>query len=116
MEFETTERSLTEFGIRIQYHKITTKDLLDEKTHTCLKLFGDNMGAIAMTESANLKHKTTKWIEVRHHPIRDMVMSGSLIVSYMNTEDMPADGMTKALPFGLLVKHRDFMMTSARLS
>ena len=66
-EAQYLERLLTEFGIRIEYDKIATKDLLDKETNTCLKLFGDNMGTIAMTESASLNHKTTKWMGVRHH-------------------------------------------------
>ena len=108
------ERLLTEFGVCIEYHKISTKDLVDVDTGSCLRLFGDNMGAIAMTESAKLNHKTTKWIDVREHGIRDLVDSGALIVTYLNTEEMPADTMTKALAFGPFIKHRDFMMTSAR--
>ena len=108
------ERLLTEFGVCIEYHKISTKDLVDLDTGCSLRLFGDNMGAIAMTESAKLNHKTTKWIDIREHGIRDLVDSGALIVSYLNTEEMPADTMTKALAFGPFIKHRDFMMTSAR--
>ena len=67
-----------------------------------------------MTPSTKLNHKATKWYLVREHFIRDLVQSGALIVQYCDTENMPADILTKALAILLLRRHRDFTMTSAR--
>ena len=107
------ERLLTELDVRLEAHFITTKDLQDSHGAK-LKIFGDNQGALTMTSSTKLNHKATKWYLVREHFIRDLVQSGALIVQYCDTENMPADMLTKALALLLLRRHRDFTMTSAR--
>jgi hypothetical protein len=104
------ERLLTELGVTLEVHDIVTKDLV-ASDGTKLKLFGDNQGALAMATSAKLNHKATKWYLVREHFIRDLVQSGALTVGYCDTDNMPADMMTKALPIVPLRRHRDCMMT-----
>ena len=107
------EKLLTELDVCLEAHFITTKDLQDS-LGAKLKIFGDNQGALTMTSSTKLNHKATKWYLVREHFIRDLVQSGALIVDYCDTENMPADMLTKALAILLLRRHRDFTMTSAR--
>jgi transposase InsO family protein len=107
------ERLLTELGVILEVHQISTKDLVDSNG-VKLKLFGDNQGALAMTSSAKLNHKATKWYLVREHFIRDLVQSGALTVGYCDTDNMPADMMTKALALVPLRRHRDCTMTPAR--
>ena len=106
-------RLLTELDVRLEAHFITTKDLQDS-LGAKLKIFGDNQGALTMTSSTKLNHKARKWYLVREHFIRDLVQFGALIVQYCDTENMPADMLTKALAILFLRRHRDFTMTSAR--
>jgi uncharacterized membrane protein YsdA (DUF1294 family) len=107
------ERLLSEFGVLLEVHRISTKDL-EDSTGVKLKLFGDNQGALAMVTSTKLNHKTTKWYFMREHFIRDLVESGALTVGYCDTDSMPADMLTKALTLIPQRRHRDFTMTSAR--
>lgn len=107
------ERLLSEFGVLLEVHKISTKDL-EDSSGVKLKLFGDNQGALAMVTSTKLNHKTTKWYFMREHFIRDLVESGALTVGYCDTDSMPADMLTKALTLIPQRRHRDFTMTSAR--
>ncbi len=57
---------------------------------------GDNQGAIALTKNPYL-HKRSKHIDVCHHYVRDLAEKGRLVVEYIPTADMVADGMTKPL-------------------
>lgn len=59
-------------------------------------LKADNRSAIQLT--ANLKfHRRTKHIEVWHHWIREKVNSRQIVISYVPTKDMVADGLIKTL-------------------
>ncbi|CAL1407137.1 unnamed protein product [Linum trigynum] len=56
----------------------------------------DNMSAIAMTKNP-VFHARSKHIELRHHFIRDLVNEGLIEMEFINTNDQPADIMTKAV-------------------
>ena len=56
----------------------------------------DNRGAILLTANPEF-HRRTKHIEVRHHWIRKKVESKEISITYISTENMVADGLTKAL-------------------
>jgi len=59
-------------------------------------IFGDNQGSIALTK--NPEHQSrTKHIDTQYHFVREQVKAGSVINTYINTEDMLADLFTKAL-------------------
>jgi len=57
---------------------------------------GDNQGAIALTKNPHL-HERSKHIDVCYHYIRDLAEKGKLMIEYIPTTDMPADGLTKPL-------------------
>ncbi len=47
--------------------------------------------------TANLEfHRQTKHIEVQHHFIREKVDSKKIVITYISTNDMVADGLSKA--------------------
>ena len=64
--------------------------------HDATVLYGDNQGCLALAKNPTL-HARTKHIEMRHHFIRERIESGEIRQVYCSTEDMVADGLTKAL-------------------
>lgn len=56
----------------------------------------DCRGAIDLAQSTK-NHDRTKHIDLRHHFIRELVMSRKLIIEYVPTENQIADALTKAL-------------------
>ena len=61
-----------------------------------VSLRADNKGAILLTANPEF-HRRTKHIEIRHHWIREKVDSKEIVITYISTKDMVADGLTKAL-------------------
>jgi hypothetical protein len=57
----------------------------------------DNTGAIAMSKNP-VHYEKTKHIHIRYHFIRDCIIDKDIDVVYLETKDMLADAMTKALP------------------
>jgi hypothetical protein len=57
----------------------------------------DNTGSIELTKN-NKHHQRTKHIDIRHHFIKDLVLSDALRVIFCSTKDMLADIFTKSLP------------------
>jgi hypothetical protein len=57
----------------------------------------DNQGAIALAENP-VFHGKTKHIETQYHYVRERVAEGSIQIDYVPTDQMTADGLTKALP------------------
>ena len=65
--------------------------------HLEVPIFSDNTACIALTKDP-VAHARTKHIEVRYHYIRQLVAYGKMTLSYLRTEDMLADILTKPLP------------------
>ncbi|CAL1400598.1 unnamed protein product [Linum trigynum] len=61
-----------------------------------MHLYGDNTSAIQIALNPVL-HDRTKHIEVHVHYIRQLVTEGRIQLSYLSTEDQPANILTKAL-------------------
>lgn len=61
-----------------------------------IPLKGDNQGSIALAHNP-VFHSRTKLIDIQHHYIRNEVASQRIELSYVSTEEMIADGLTKAL-------------------
>lgn len=57
---------------------------------------GDNMGAIALAKNP-IDHKRTRHINVSYHFVRELIANGTLAFKYIPTNEMVADGLTKAL-------------------
>jgi hypothetical protein len=69
---------------------------LQYKDQSPFTVFGDNQGALSLAENPTF-HRGSKHIAVRYHLIRQEVEEGRLQLSYIPTDRMPADGLTKAL-------------------
>jgi hypothetical protein len=66
------------------------------KNPRLVQMFGDNQGAIALTQNAHLNDRS-KHVDICYHFIRDLTEKEHLKVDYIPTADMTADGMTKPL-------------------
>ncbi len=63
----------------------------------------DNQGSIALAKNPE-NHQRTKHVDVRYHYIQEKEEDGTIAVDHLPTEDMIADGFTKALtPAGMKV-------------
>jgi hypothetical protein len=58
---------------------------------------GDNRGAIALTKNTK-DHGKVKHIDIRHHYIRELVQSGTIILEQVSSTNNLADLFTKPLP------------------
>src|SRR5277367_2855877 len=59
-------------------------------------IYCDNQGAIALTHNPE-HHARTKHIDIQYHFVRNCIEDGTAQLEYCQTEDMVADGLTKAL-------------------
>ena len=62
--------------------------------HTTTIIHQDNQGAICLTKHQG-NHKRTKHIDVKHHFVRDLFTEHIIEPTYISTEDMEADILTK---------------------
>ena len=66
---------------------------------------GDNQGSLSLAENPQY-HQKTKHIDIQYHYVRQEVKAGHVILNYLPTELMPADGLTKPLT---KEKHMNFL-------
>jgi hypothetical protein len=59
-------------------------------------IHGDNQGALSLAENPEA-HSRSKHIAVKYHFVRHEVKKGRIALVYCQTDDMPADGLTKIL-------------------
>ena len=59
-------------------------------------IYEDNQGAISMAKNP-IFHKRTKHEQIRYHLVREAIEQGTIALEYCRTNEMLADGFTKAL-------------------
>ena len=69
-------------------------------------LLCDNLSAIFLSQNP-VAHKRAKHIDIDHHFIRELVLSGKLYTKFVPTKLQVADIFTKPLPKPLFDKFRD---------
>jgi hypothetical protein len=67
-------------------------------------IYTDSQSALAIGNTGG-SHQRTKHIDIRHHHVREHIESGLITLSYVPTEVMQADVLTKALGPHLFIKH-----------
>src|SRR5271163_3702934 len=90
---------------------IWLRTLLAELNYTqehATTLFEDNQSAIALTKNP-IHHARSKHIDIQHHFIREKIKSNKIEVSYMPTDDMIADALTKLLACTKFIKFANAM-------
>jgi hypothetical protein len=73
------------------------------------RVFEDNSGALEMAKVHKYRPRT-KHLNVRLHHFRDYVERGEVTIHAINTNDQPADFLTKALNDETLTRHRRTVM------
>ena len=61
-----------------------------------LTIYCDNTNAINISKNS-VQHSRTKYIEIRHHFIRELVEDGILTLEFIHTDDQKADLFIKPL-------------------
>jgi len=74
-----------------RFRKEISYNVNDQNTIYC-----DNQSAIALAHNPE-HHARTKHIDIQYHFVRNCVEDGTIWLEYRPTEDMVADGLTKAL-------------------
>ena len=54
-------------------------------------------------------HSKSKHIDIQYHFIREQLVQSIIALGYISTNDMTADGLTKALPKNLFRRFKDLM-------
>lgn len=62
-----------------------------------IKIGCDNQSALALTKIDGFRARS-KYIDVRHHYIRDKLDDGMIVLKHVPTENMVVDSLTKAVP------------------
>jgi hypothetical protein len=68
-------------------------------------LLCDNQSTLALVQSESVSSRS-KHIDIRYHFIREHVSDGTFATTWIPTEDMTADILTKPLPYPAFSKHR----------
>ena len=66
-------------------------------------IYQDNQGTIALAKNV-MTSRRAKYIDIRHHFVREMILNGDINVQYCPTHEMNADLLTK--PLGAIVFSR----------
>ncbi len=88
--------------IKVSEHNTSTYTIENDLDIACggreivIPLKGDNQGSITLAHNP-IFHSRTKHIDIQHHYIRDEVALKRIELSYVPTDQMIADGLTKAL-------------------
>ena len=77
---------------------------MDKETLPLQIIFADNQGAIKLSKNPQ-HHNRTKHIDVKYHFIRESSQSGLIQLTYIPTDEMVADILTKSLPRDRHEKH-----------
>ena len=86
--------------------RLLLKDL-EYTDNAATTIFQDNQGCISLAKNP-VYHARTKHIDIKFHFLREKVMDEVIVLEYKPTEEMVADGFTKALPKD---KHTKFLTT-----
>lgn len=70
-----------------------------------ITMYCDNQSIIHLAK-IHVYHERSRYIEVRHHFVRDVISTGKIILENVPTEDNPLDILTKAQP---IVKFRHYL-------
>ena len=70
---------------------------MHQKKNEATTIFCDNLSTIAMTKNL-IHHSRTRYIDMRHHFIREHVTGGDIEMEYCSTKEQVVDLFTKSHP------------------
>ena len=109
---EAEYMSLSESAREATWLRLLLNDM-NEKQKGSVTIYEDNQGAIALNQNPE-HHKRNKHIDGRYHYCREKVEHGEIAVTYLRTDMMVADALTKALPAEKFCRFRDKLVTGAK--
>ena len=74
----------------------------------------DNTGSIAVSSGEKIT-RNARHINIRYHHIRDLIQKGLIEVRHVSSNQMAADGFTKALPEPKFKEFRDLIGVSGQI-
>ena len=83
--------------------------VLDHRPKVHCKVFEDNSGALEIATVHKFRPRT-KHIATKLHHFRSYVTSGEISINAIDTEDQPADILTKPLQKEPFLKHRKWLL------
>jgi len=72
-------------------------------------IYQDNKSAISLTQNKG-QHKRSKHFGIEFDAVRESVREGEIEVKYLDTQNMPADMLTKSLGKAAFNKHKEVIM------
>jgi hypothetical protein len=73
-----------------------------------IQIYTDSQSALKPLRNPIISQRS-KHIDVRHHFTRERIANGEVTFTYLPTDQMAADTLTKSLPEQALCKHRSTM-------
>jgi hypothetical protein len=70
-----------------------------------LLIFGDNKSGLKLVRNAEF-HDRTKYIDIQHHYVRELVADRYITVDWVPTKDMLTDRFTKTLKKDTFIEYR----------
>ena len=80
-----------------------------ELTGSCVRVFEDNQGAIALAENP-FSSARSKHIDVRFHFVRERLRAKKIGIQFVASEEQHADILTKSLAATSFKSHRKFLL------
>ena len=77
-------------------------------------LFQDNLSTIILAHKGQTSAERTRHINIRYFFIKDRIENGEVIVKYLSTDEMIADGLSKPLQGNKFKKSRRDLMNEKR--
>ena len=74
----------------------------------------DNTGSIAVSSGKKVT-RNARHIDIRYHHIRDLIQKGLIKVTHVSSNQIAADGFTKALPEPKFKEFRDMISISGQI-
>lgn len=103
----SSAESETHAAVHATKEAIGLRNFLEEillKQRHPTTIFGDNQAAIAPSKNPEY-HSRSKHVDIQYHFLRQHVESETVAPKFVRSEEMAADGLTKALS---RVKHEQF--------
>lgn len=88
-------------------------DILFPSAVKPIALFSDSQGTIAMNYNP-VNRSASKHVDLADHYAREQVERGTIVISYVQTTDMIADALTKALSRALFERFRKHLVQDAK--
>ena len=93
-------------------HGVWLKGILKELgvlSSKCIDIMCDSSSAIKLSKNP-IMHRSTKYIDVRYHYLRNLSTNGTVRLVFCRTEDQVADIMTKPIKLDQFVKFRGMLV------